>query len=251
MKQCISKTRAWLLILLLSLSSSIMASFPNSDSPDSFGWYVGLEGGPSFGVSSLSSFGADATRCGYTIGLLGGYQITPVLSVEFAAKWGRLPMSARQCCVDADDWLSVSGHQYVAEVLGEKGEYIGKLKGNVSWQNYSLRLPVNVFGVIPALKNSPWKLELTPQLSLWCSKDKVEDLETGTTFQKFKSNALCLGYGGSVQASHQFKSGLFLGVFSGLTFLNDSSLDGLVKKQHKNNFVWESGLRLGWRFHKQ
>ena len=247
----ISKARTLLVILFVLLSSSMRAHLPGSHSSDSFGWYMGLEGGTAFGVSTLSSFGADKTRSGFTAGLYGGYQINQIFSVELAAKWGKLPMSARECCVDADNWLSVSGHQYVAEVLGEKGEYMSQLKGDAAWQNYAFRLHVNVLGFVPSLQDSPWRVEMTPQFSFWCSNDKVKNQVTGEAFHQYKPNDLCLGYGGSMQVSYQFQSGLSLGVFSGITFLNGDRLDGLVKKHHKNNFVWESGMRLGWKFHKK
>ena len=42
-------------------------------------WYIGIQGGVPFGVSTFSSFGADKTRAGYDIGLYAGYRFNPVL----------------------------------------------------------------------------------------------------------------------------------------------------------------------------
>lgn len=254
MQNSVSKMKVWVVILLSFLPISFVkanssAATSSDESSEEAGWYVGLEGGPAFGVSTLSSFGADKTRCGYTVGLLGGYQFCHLLSLELAAKWGKLPMAARQCCVDADNWLSVSGNRYVAEVLGEQGEYMSQLKGDVSYHNYALRFLVNVLGFVPSLKDSPWRVEVAPQVSIWCSHNDMENLETKACFQDFKANDLYLGYGANLLASYQFRSGLSLGIFSGITFLNGARLDGLAKTLHKNNFVWESGMRLGWRFH--
>lgn len=247
------KTRVWVMMLLMLFPISLVkaSQSSSSDSEENKGWYVGLEGGPAFGVSTLSSFAADKTRCGFTAGLFGGYQFNHLLSVEIAAKWGKLPMAARQCCVDADNWLSVSGNRYVAEVLGEQGEYMSLLKGNACYHNYALRFHLNVLGFVPSLKDSPWRVEVSPQVSIWSSHDKMEYLATKADFQEFKADDLYLGYGANLQASYQFRSGLSLGIFSGITFLNGARLDGLEKTLHKNNFVWESGMRLGWRFHHQ
>lgn len=36
-----------------------------------------------------------------------------------------------------------------------------------------------------------------------------------------------------------------LGIYSGLTRLTGERMDGMPEYQHKNYFLWESGIRLG------
>lgn len=60
-----------------------------------------------------------------------------------------------------------------------------------------------------------------------------------------------LGYGASLQAGYQLTSNLNLGIYSGLTRLSGERMDGMPEHLHKNNFVWESGIRLGISFSKK
>lgn len=240
----------FLAMILLPFGLKAQDVHSNQSACKEAGWYLGVESGLAFGVSTLSSFGADKTRVGYTVGVFTGYQFNPILSLEVNAKWGNLQMSARQCCIDSNDWLSADGTRYVAEVLGEDGAYYGNLKSNVYWQNYALRLNVNVLGFVPSLKESPWKVEVSPQVSLVGSWAKNKRLDTDETFRTSSEDKWKLGYGGNLQASYDFPCGLTLGVFSGMTFVSGGRIDALPKSFHKNNFVWESGARIGWRFNK-
>lgn len=61
-------------------------------------WYIGIQGGVPFGISTFSSFGAGKTRAGHDFGLYGGYRFNPVLSLEAQAAWGRLNQSTQDCC---------------------------------------------------------------------------------------------------------------------------------------------------------
>ena len=54
-----------------------------------------------------------------------------------------------------------------------------------------------------------------------------------------------LGYGADLQVGYQLTSCLKLGIYSGLTRLTGERMDGMPEHLHKNNFVWESGVRLG------
>ena len=42
-----------------------------------------------------------------------------------------------------------------------------------------------------------------------------------------------------------------LGIYSGLTRLTGERMDGMPEHLHKNNFVWESGVRLGINLSKK
>lgn len=94
-----------LFLAMIHLPSGLKAQnvLSNQSTCKDAGWYLGVEGGPAFGVGTLSSFGADKTRAGYIVGVFTGYQFNPILSLELNAKWGNLQMSARQCCIDSND----------------------------------------------------------------------------------------------------------------------------------------------------
>ena len=54
-----------------------------------------------------------------------------------------------------------------------------------------------------------------------------------------------VGDGADLQVGYQLTSCLKFGIYSGLTLLTGKRMDGMPEYQHKNNFLWESGIRLG------
>lgn len=55
-----------------------------------------------------------------------------------------------------------------------------------------------------------------------------------------------LGTGGNLQAGYRLNRLLSIGIYSGITYLTGSRMDGMPEFRHRNNFVWESGIRLGF-----
>lgn len=209
------------------------------------GWYAGVQGGLPFGISGMSSFGADKTRAGWSAGIYGGYRFNPVLSLEAQAAWGEMNLSARNCCPGY--WLGCDGNRYEAAVAGMKGWNYGDLKSRVATQRYGVQLNVNILGFFNSTKTGRWTLELSPQLSV---------IGTKAAFRTIAGNAVAMkgatrwhfGAGGNLQAGYAITGPLHIVLYTGLTYLTGKPMDGLPAYRHKNNFVWESGLRLGWRF---
>ena len=206
------------------------------------GWFVGVQGGMPFGVSTFSSFGADKTRMGWSAGLYGGYRFNPVLSLEATAKWGETNLSAKQCCIDHNLWLGSDGVHYNAPVLDMDGWGYDNLKSKVSMQHYGLQLNVNVLGFFNATKQSRWTLEVSPLLAAVGTRATVNAVSDGAQVIKGKSQ-WHLGMGGNLQAGYQVARHLNIGVYSGLTCLTGKPMDGMPEFRHKANFVWESGLK--------
>lgn len=211
------------------------------------GWYVGLQGGMPFGFSTFSSFGADRTHAGWSAGVHGGYRFNPVLSLEAVARWGGLNLSARDCCFAGNYWLGADGLRYEAPVLDGAGWHYSDLKSRVSMQSYGLQLNVNVLGFFHATKASRWTLEIAPALAAVGTKASVRTLSDNTEAMRGDSR-WHLGVGGNVQAAYRIGRHLNVGIYSGLTYLTGDRMDGMPEHLHKNNFVWESGIRLGWTF---
>lgn len=59
-----------------------------------------------------------------------------------------------------------------------------------------------------------------------------------------------LGMGGNLQAGYRLTEHLSISIYSGITYLTGKRMDGMPKRVHKSNYVWESGIRLGWSFGK-
>lgn len=210
-------------------------------------WYGGIEGGVPFGVSTFSSFGADKTRAGYALGLFGGYRFNPVLSAELSAKWGKANLSARDCCAEGGYWLGADGKTVHAPVAGFGGADYADLKSSVSLQQYGVRLNVNLLGFFRKTRQSRWKLELSPMLAAVGTKADVKTIAGGNSLMKDKTR-WHLGAGGNVQASYAVTDNLHLGIYSGITCLTGKGMDGVAEHIHDGNFLWESGVRIGWNF---
>lgn len=213
------------------------------------GWYVGIEGGMPFGFSTFSSFGHDKTHLGWAAGLYGGYRFNPIFSAELSAKYGEVNMSAQDCCVERNYWLGSDGVRYKAGVLGMDSWEYADLKSRVRMGRYGARVNVNLLGLFHKTANSRWNLAVSPHIYAVTTKADIQTIADDAKVMKGSAN-WHLGYGADLQVGYQLTSCLKLGIYSGLTRLTGERMDAMPEHLHKNNFVWESGIRLGISFAK-
>ena len=213
------------------------------------GWYVGVEGGMPFGFSTFSSFGHDKTHLGWAAGLYGGYRFNPIFSAELSAKYGEVNMSAQDCCVERNYWLGSDGVRYKAGVLGMDSWEYANLKSHVRMGWYGARVNVNLLGLFHKTANSRWDLAVSPHIYAVTTKADIQTIADDAKVMKCSAN-WHLGYGADLQVGYQLTSCLKLGIYSGLTRLTGERMDAMPEHLHKNNFVWESGIRLGISFAK-
>lgn len=213
------------------------------------GWYVGVEGGMPFGFSTFSSFGHDKTHLGWAAGLYGGYRFNSIFSAELSAKYGEVNMSAQDCCVERNYWLGSDGVRYKAGVLGMDSWEYANLKSHVRMGRYGARVNVNLLGLFHKTANSRWDLAVSPHIYAVTTKADIQTIADEAKVMKGSTN-WHLGYGADLQVGYQLTSCLKLGIYSGLTRLTGERMDGMPEYLHKNNFVWESGIRLGISFAK-
>lgn len=213
------------------------------------GWYVGVEGGMPFGFSTFSSFGHDKTHLGWAAGLYGGYRFNPIFSAELSAKYGEVNMSAQDCCVERNYWLGSDGVLYKAGVLGMDSWEYANLKSHVRMGRYGARVNVHLLGLFHKTANSRWDLAVSPHIYAVTTKADIQTIADDVKVMKGSTN-WHLGYGADLQVGYQLTSCLKLGIYSGLSRLTGERMDGMPEHLHKNNFVWESGIRLGISFAK-
>lgn len=213
------------------------------------GWYVGVEGGMPFGFSTFSSFGHDKTHLGWAAGVYGGYRFNSIFSAELSAKYGEVNMSAQDCCVERNYWLGSDGVRYKAGVLGMDSWEYADLKSRVRMGRYGARVNVNLLGLFHKTANSRWDLAVSPHIYAVTTKADIQTIADDAKVMKCSAN-WHLGYGADLQVGYQLTSCLKLGIYSGLTRLTGERMDGMPEHLHKNNFVWESGIRLGINFAK-
>ena len=214
------------------------------------GWYVGIEGGMPFGFSTFSSFGHDKTHLGWAAGVYGGYRFNSIFSAELSAKYGEVNMSAQDCCVEHNYWLGSDGVLYKAGVLGMDSWEYADLKSHVRMGWYGARVNVNLLGLFHKTANSRWDLAVSPHIYAVTTKADIQTIADDAKVMKGSTN-WHLGYGADLQVGYQLTSCLKLGIYSGLTRLTGERMDGMPEHLHKNNFVWESGIRLGISFSKK
>lgn len=248
-----STTQIRLLVaVLVSILSFSFAKAEASDSnlPDSKGWYLGVDGGLPFGLSTFSSFGHDKTHLGWAAGIYGGYRFNPIFSAELSARYGEVNLSAQDCCVERNYWLGSDGMLYKASVLGMDSWEYAQLKSHVRMGWYGARVHVNLLGLLRNTAHSRWTVAVSPHLYAVTTCADIQTLADHAEVMK-GSTRWHLGYGASLQAGYQLTSNLNLGIYSGLTRLSGEHMDGMPEHLHKNNFVWESGIRLGISFSKK
>ena len=213
------------------------------------GWYVGVEGGMPFGFSTFSSFGHDKTHLGWAAGLYGGYRFNSIFSAELSAKYGEVNMSAQDCCVERNYWLGSDGVLYKAGVLGMDSWEYANLKSHVRMGRYGARVNVNLLGLFHKTANSRWDLAVSPHIYAVTTKADIHTIADDAKVMKGSTN-WHWGYGADLQVGYQLTSCLKLGIYSGLTRLTGERMDAMPEHLHKNNFIWESGIRLGISFAK-
>ena len=214
------------------------------------GWYVGVEGGMPFGFSTFSSFGHDKTHLGWAAGLYGGYRFNSIFSAELSAKYGEMNLSAQDCCVERNYWLGSDGVLYNAGVLGMDSWEYANLKSHVRMGQYGARVNINLLGLFHQTANSRWDLAVSPHIYAVTTKADIQTIADDAKVMKGSTN-WHLGYGADLQVGYQLTSCLKLGIYSGLTRLTGERMDGMPEHLHKNNFVWESGVRLGINLSKK
>ena len=246
-------TRNRLLVAMLAFIlpfSFAKAEVKEDGKTGSQGWYVGVEGGMPFGFSTFSSFGHNKTYLGWAAGLYGGYRFNSIFSAELSARYGEVNLSAQDCCVERNYWLGSDGMLYKASVLGMDSWEYANLKSHVRMGWYGARVNVHLLGLFHKAANSRWDLAVSPHIYAVTTKADIQTIADDAKVMKGSAN-WHLGYGADLQVGYQLTSCLKLGIYSGLTRLTGERMDGMPEHLHKNNFVWESGIRLGISFSKK
>ena len=242
--------------LLIAILASVLplSTMKAEEGKDVFapsqGWYVGIEGGMPLGFSTFSSFGHDKTHLGWAAGLYGGYRFNSIFSAELSAKYGEMNLSAQDCCVERNYWLGSDGVLYKAGVLGMDSWEYANLKSHVRMGQYGARVNINLLGLFPQTADSRWDLAVSPHIYAVTTKADIQTIADDAKVMKGSTN-WHLGYGADLQVGYQLTSCLKLGIYSGLTRLTGERMDGMPEHLHKNNFVWESGVRLGINLSKK
>lgn len=234
------RNKLFLLLALVALCATVRAQEQTQSH-----WYGGIKGGIPFGVSTFTSFGADKTRTGLSGGIYGGYRFNSIFSLEASAAMGTMGMSADKGCVSY--WLGADDNRYLVPVAGMEGWNYSGIYSSVAMRQYGVHLNINVLGFFAATRDSRWTVNLSPALYGVGSKATIKTTGGDQTVLK-GDNLWHLGVGGDLMAEYAVTKNLTAGIYTGITYLTGAKMDGMPQYAHKRNMVWESGIRIGWRF---
>lgn len=198
------------------------------------GWYVGVQTGFPFAVSTFTSFGTDKARFGWNAIPYVGYRFNPVLSLEGQAMWGRVHLSSR--AAQAENLLD--------------GWRFGDLQSDVFAQRYTAQLNVNILGFFPRTRYSRWNFEVSPSLSAIGTNANIRPIEGGAGVRDTDPR-WHMGVGANVQSAYRITRHFFVGLYTNIHFLTGRQLDGVPAEGYGSNYIWDVGINLGWAFGKK
>ena len=209
-------------------------------------WYMGGDVGVSFGSSTFKSFGANKSRVGYGLGLLGGYHINYFLSAESELRYTHLGMETYDCCQNL--WLGADGNRYLAPLAGQEN---WQFKGLLSAVNvYSLGIHLNVDFLQMFRPESRWSLMLSPAVYGAGTTAKIKTQADKKTVRKGDSN-FHFGVGGDIGIGYQLCEKMNIRLYSGVTYLTGKGMDGLPQMEHKSNYLWNTGVKVTFALGKR
>ena len=153
--------------------------------------------------------------------------------------------TCRQVHQTSNDAHTLTGSAHTLN-RGARTAAYADLESRTSTQRYGLQLNVNLLGLFPKTRHGRWSLELSPHAAAVGTKSTIRTV--GGTDVLRGGARWHFGAGGNVQAAYRITQCVSVGVYSGLTYLTGDPMDGMPEYRHKSNFIWESGIRLGWNF---
>lgn len=207
-------------------------------------WYVGIELGMPFGVSTFTSFDA-AGKAGFEGGVLGGYRISPLLSVEAGIALGTMRLGTSPCC--ADYWLGTDGVRYLEHVAGMDSYSYRDIHSSVFLQQYALRLNADLLQIVRPCPDRRWSLTLSPAVYGIGTRATLKENATDATVVK-RHGRFQFGAGVGIGGSYQLTGNLDVGLRSGVLWIPGERFDGITPTDHQENMIWNNTVTLIWRF---
>lgn len=221
-----------------------VASPRSPNTRTAYRWYAGIELGMPLGVSTFTSF-ASAGKVGFEGGVLGGYRISPLLSVEAGISLGSMRLGASKCC--SDYWLGADGVRYLSPVAGMDSYSYRDIHSSVSVQQYALRLNVELLQIVTPDWDKRWSLTVSPAIYGIGTQAALKENGTKTTIVK-RDGRFQFGAGAAIGGSYQVTGNLGIGLRSGVVWVFGERFDGITPTDHKENMIWNNTVTLIWRF---
>ena len=223
---------------------AVAASPHSQDIPTAARWYAGIELGMPLGVSTFTSF-ASGGKAGFAGGVLGGYRISPLLSVEAGISAGTMRLGASKCC--SDYWLGADGVRYLEHVAGMDSYSYKDIYSSVSVQQYALHLHVELLQIVRPHWDKRWSLTVSPAIYGIGTQATLKENGTKTTIVE-RDGRFRFGAGAGIGGGYQVTGNLGIGLRSGVVWVSGGRFDGITPTDHKENMIWNNTVTLIWRF---
>ena len=199
-------------------------------------WYVGVQGGTSFGQGTFRSITEHQIHWGWQGGILGGYRLNRLLSLEAGFQYGAQSQGALDCCTY---WLSEDGTRYMNPVVDQTGWYYHDLDTRSQWGKLALQVNANLLSLFTA-PDCRWSLNLSPQLSAVTVKTRIiaPDKEIDHDRQWH------LGLGGQASVGYQITERIGASLYGGITCLTGERFDNIPVHAHKSNLMYDAGVKV-------
>ena len=210
-------------------------------------WYIGKDGGIPFGVSTFSSFGSGKTKLGWSAGMYGGYLFNTAFGVEAYMLTGKLKQTSQSQYNQF--WLGSNGECYFHQPSSIESWKYSNLKTDVKIQIYGVRGNIDILGLFNATKGCRWNIGLLPQVALVGTKATLRTVDTNTKVMKHSTD-WHLGVGGNLSFGFKITPHWSIGLYSGITYLTGKAIDSTPIFSHRDNYIWENGIRINYIFKK-
>jgi hypothetical protein len=224
------------LATLLLLAAVAQGARGQALAPVERSWYVGVQGGTSFGQGTFRSITEQKVHWGLQGGLFGGYRFNRLLSVELGARYGAQSQYALDCC---PYWMSEEEVRYMAPVLDEHGWYYKDLRAATQWGKLALQANIDLLSLL-AKPSCRWSLTLSPQISAVTTSTRLITPDREIPHER----QWHLGLGGEAGIGFQISQSVGVALYGSITCLTGERFDNIPIHAHKSNLLWDAGLKL-------
>lgn len=205
------------------------------------GWYVGIQGGTSFGQSTFASITEHQVRWGVQGGVFAGYGFSRFFSLETTWQYGAQSQAALDCC---PYWLSADGQRYMTPVLDAQGWSYQDLSTTTKWGKAALQVNLDLIGLFA--RGARLWLNISPQIAAVTTQTTLVTPDNATA----NPRQWHLGYGGQASLGYRFGERLGAALYGGVSSLTGERFDNMPFHAHHTNLIWDAGLKLAYQFGK-
>ncbi len=224
-----ARRRVLLSLLLLATAQGAWGQGP---------WYVGVQGGTSFGQGTFRSVTEHSIHWGAQGGINAGYRRGRLLSLELGVRYGAQSQYALDCC---PYWMSEAEVRYMAPVLDEAGWYYKGLRTATQWGKAYLQANMDLLSLVTK-PGCRWSLNVSPQISAVTTKTTL----VAPNKEQQHPSQWHFGYGGEASVGFQISKTIGAALYGGITCLTGQRFDNIPIHAHKSNLLWDAGVKLSF-----